>query len=279
MTPLRALLLPLGLALPGLASRAAEAQGVRARSADYLFITTVGDARAIWLNPAGLGVVPVASIMAELVLDRVTTGELRVSQWSAGLGSRGLSFGYKRDRIPGEDDTQTFRVALGLPFTRGALGGSFTFYDSDRTQRGLDLGVLYHPLRSVTVGGVTRHIGRPEVRGVRLPLTAVAGVAWAPVGPPLQFAGEALFVEGLDGADAEVQYRAGAMVTASIRLPVSGFAAVDLGSGLSLDRWAVGIALGGAYQGIAVASGDDLPRLERLSATGLARRVLGGRGR
>ena len=52
------------------------------RSLDYLFAATANDARAIWVNPAGLAIVSEASIMAELVVHRSPDADLRLSQLS-----------------------------------------------------------------------------------------------------------------------------------------------------------------------------------------------------
>ncbi len=136
------------------------AQAVPARSADYLFLATASDARATWVNPAGPATAPTASIAAELVFDRQETENVRLAQWTGGFSSRGISFGYQRDQIPGDEANQAFRVGAALPFRRGAVGLAFTFYDSDQTERALDLGLRYRALRQVELGAVLRNIGR-----------------------------------------------------------------------------------------------------------------------
>jgi hypothetical protein len=61
-----------------------RAQLAAPRSASYLFSANVEDARALWINPAGLGVLPIASIYAEVAADRPATGEGRdTGGWAA----------------------------------------------------------------------------------------------------------------------------------------------------------------------------------------------------
>ncbi|MGD8869500.1 MAG: hypothetical protein PVI01_17920, partial [Gemmatimonadales bacterium] len=105
-----------------------EAQAVRSRSADYLFAASANDVRALWVNPAGLAVRSVASVMAEFALDFPPDTNARFAQWSAGFTSRGLSVGYQRDRFAEDPNTGTLRFGLAFPFRKGAVGASFSFY-------------------------------------------------------------------------------------------------------------------------------------------------------
>lgn len=249
-------------------------QAVAPRSLDYLFLATVSDARAIWVNPAGPATVPTASVLGELVFDRAETENARLAQWTAGLSSRGISFAYQRDRILNDEANQAFRVAAALPFRRGGVGIAFTFYNSDETTRGVDLGVRYRALREVELGAVIRHVGRPVVRTVELPLTFALGGGWYPIPSVLEIAGETSFAErsGVSGYD--VTYRLGANVVArTSRVPVGAFAAFELG-GEGSDRWALGIQVGGLYRGLLAVSGAGSASVNRMSLTGLAIRAL-----
>src|SRR5216110_2091098 len=81
------------------------------RATGYLFPTDVHDARAIWVNPAGLGVAREASVYAELgVSDPGARGRLR--QINAGFNSRGLSLGYQRDILDNGVRGTTLRLGL-----------------------------------------------------------------------------------------------------------------------------------------------------------------------
>ncbi len=263
--------------LTALWSVPAAGQAIPARSADYLFIATAEDVRAIWLNPAGLASTQTSSLMAEFVIDSELTGDARLGQWSAGLSSRGLAFAYQRDRFPDTTDTDAFRIATGFPFPRGSMGLSVTFYRSDNTQRGLDFGFRYHPAPPLGLAAVVRHVGRPGVRGERLPVTGILGAGWWALPPILQFAGEVQIAERAGRSGTDVVYRFGTQIAARTRLPVRAFAAFDVDGDFSVDRWALGVSLGGPYRGAVVASGDGSAAVNRVSLTGLAVRDLGRR--
>src|SRR2546421_2380746 len=97
-------------------------QVVPNRATAYLHPTDVRDARAIWVNPAGLAVQREASIYAELdVSNPGSRGQLR--QINAGFNARGLSLGYQRDVLDAGARGHTYR--LGLAGASGGLAAGF----------------------------------------------------------------------------------------------------------------------------------------------------------
>ena len=88
-----------------LAPSALAAQAGTPLSAAYAFVASVDDTRALWVNPGGLAAVPEYSLAGGFVLDRFATGSFRLAQWSLGFNSRGLAFGYQRDRLPDDPFT------------------------------------------------------------------------------------------------------------------------------------------------------------------------------
>jgi hypothetical protein len=263
----------------------ASAQAVRARSADYLFLSTASDARAIWVNPAGPVARPAASITAEFVLDRKETEDVRLAQWSAGFSSRGISFAYQRDRVPDQEASQAFRIGAALPFRRGAVGVAFTFYNTDETTRGVDLGLRYRPTPRIDLGAVLLNLGRPRVGSVaafspaapKSPVTIGLGAGWSILPAILEIAGEAKVAERVGRSGYDVSYRLGTSLNANTRLPVGAFAAFDLESDFVVDRWALGISVGGPYRAILVSSGAGSASVNRVSLTGIALRELAQR--
>ena len=143
------------------------------RSQDYLFISDVDDARAAWVNPAGLGWIPEASVMGEMVLDR-STGSLRLGQYTAGLNSHGLALAYERDRSVPDSSMGIARLALGVPLGRGAIGASFTTYGSHHNT-GFELGVRYRLLAELDGAVGLRNLVHPVLRATPQPAVAVAG--------------------------------------------------------------------------------------------------------
>ena len=276
----------IGTAAACLATQVAAGQSVRPRSGDYEFASTVHDIRALWVNPAGLGIVADASIMAELTLERPLGGDLRLAQWSAGFNRWGLAIGYQRDRFSEDSNTGTLRFGLALPFRRGAAGAAFSFYSgnaldtADTRDMGLDLGFQYRLLAPVNLGIVVRNIGRPDLRDSRAPITGAVSLALRALPQHVLVAGEVLAAERLLESGYEVSYRAGMQLSTGGRRPFTLITAVDLGRGLAFDRWLVGVAVGGPDRVAALASGgfqSPNDRLDRVSLGGVSSRTLGAR--
>ena len=170
----------------------AHAQVAPNRAASYLVATAVTDARALWVNPAGLAARPEASVLLDLtVVQPGATG--RLGQVTAGFNARGLSFGYQRDNFPNGVHGHTYK--LGLASGSGGFSGgvALALYGGGTGGggSGWDLGFRYDWLSTVTVGGVIRNIGQPTVRGVRQNATAVPAVTVRPLGSILALSAQA----------------------------------------------------------------------------------------
>ncbi len=255
----------------------ALAQQAAPRSQDYLFISAVDDARAAWVNPAGLGWIPEASVMAEAVLDR-STGSLRLGQYTVGLNSRGLALSYERDRSTPDSSIGITRIALGVPMGRGAIGASFSTYGSIHST-GYDLGVRYRLLAGLDGAAVLRNLGRPVLNGVRQPVVGVAGATWS-LGHAAQVSAEGLAAERLGVSGYDVSYRAGVVVRAVRPWPVALHAVADVASDGTVGGWAVAVVLGsldyvGAVTGATPTVGLGAP--QQFSAFGVATRRAFGR--
>jgi hypothetical protein len=257
-----------------LPSAAALAQAAP-RSQDYLFISAVDDARAAWVNPAGLGWLPEASVMAEMVLDR-SGGPLRLGQYTVGLNSRGLALSYERDRSTPDSSIGVTRIALGVPIGRGTIGASFSTYGSIHNT-GYDLGVRYRLLAGLDAAGVLRDVGRPVLHGVRQPVVGVAGATWS-LGRTAEISAEALAAERLAASGYDVSYRAGIVVRAVQPWPFALHALADVASDGTVHGWAVAVMLGGLDRVGMVAGatpGTGLEAPQQFSAVGVAtRRVI-----
>ncbi len=256
------------------------AQGVSGRSQDYLFLTNVADVRALWVNPAGLALVPEASILGELTFERLS-GDLRVEQYAVGFNSRGISFGYQRNRLVGEKPVSTLRTGFGFPFRGGSLGVTLSRYRQDSTRSfGADFGLIYVPRVAVQLGLVVRHLGRPTVRGADLPVTTV-GAAQMTLSV-IQLTWETAAAERLEPGDSgfDFTHRGGVRLALWKQLPVMLIAAVDLGSNVRIDRLNLGFSIGGARQLTSIGSAvprNNAPVFEHFSATFVAAQPLSGR--
>jgi hypothetical protein len=266
----RPTLLALGFLIA--ASVDSAGQAVRSRSADYLFTATVDDVRSLWVNPAGLGIVPETSILAELVFAMPEGSDTRVSQWTVGFNARGISVGFQRDRLLSDSANQALRLGFSRPFRGGAIGVAMTSHGSGISDQGWDGGVRLSILRPVAMALVVRNIGRPRVRAQITPISGVVGVAWNGIGGLVQLSTEALITERIATHGYDTSYRTGIQLSTPIPLPIRGFAVATTDGSLSVARWTFGLAVGGLRRAgiVATLPNETESDVDLLSVHGLA---------
>lgn len=253
-------------------SRLSAQQVASNRATAYLHPTDVRDARALWVNPAGLAVLREASVYAELaVSDPGAKGRLR--QIDAGFNARGLSLGYQRDILDDGARGHTYRIGLAGSAAGLAAGFAVAHYRGDGpSATGWDIGASYSWMRGLTVGGVIANLGQPVVRGLRQPLTYVPGFTWypAPV-PSLGFSSHARIT-----ADSVAAYAFGVSWQQSQsrgRWPLGLIVRLDTDGGLRRGAFSLGLSLGNQDRLGAVASAPgDASRVDAVSVYGVASR-------
>ena len=243
------------------------------RANTYLFPTDVHDARAIWVNPAGLGVAREASVYAELgVSDPGARGRLR--QINAGFNSRGLSLGYQRDILDNGVRGTTLRLGLAGGAQGLAAGFDVARYSgSGANATGWDIGVSYTALSQLTVGAVAANLGQPIVRGLRQRFTFIPGLTWHP-GPVPAIA---LSTNARITRDSIESYAFGLgwrTASTSSRWPIEIIARMDTDKGLRRGGFALGLSIGGENRFGAIASAPgDVSQIDGVSVYGLVARV------
>jgi hypothetical protein len=262
-------------------SSPALAQRSEPRSRDYLFITGVDDARATWVNPAGLGWIPEASVLGEVLVDR-SSGSLRLDQYTLGLNSRGLGLSYMRDRSRDTVSVGVVRLALGVPLGAGAIGAAYAVYTKTH-QQGFDLGLRYPVLSGLDVGVVVRDISRPDpAPGEPLkPISTVAGATWSVIPHQVNISAEAIAVERPGPTSGfDMAYRGGFTVSTGGRRPLTLITAAQVDHQGSLRQWSLGLMIGGLDRAGVVAGAlpmTGLGSVDRFSAVGVASRRPGMR--
>jgi hypothetical protein len=259
--------------LTAILSTPLSAQEIIPRSSTYLFSANVEDARALWINPAGLGILPLATIYAEAAGGRAAGGgDWGLRQYSFGLHSRNLAVSYQKDRFATGGSDGTWRVGAAFPLAvRMAIGTAVTFTSPERT---IDLGLRFSPARPLDVGLVVRNIGRPTVRGVPQPISTTAGMAWRLARGRIGIQADAVATERRPLSGYDTYYRGGALFVLPGRQPVSFLTALDFDSDLRVSRLSVGIAFGLQAQLLAV--GTTLPgsgsstEIQSFNVTGVA---------
>ena len=255
----------------GASGRPAVAQQVAPnRATAYLFTTDVHDARAIWLNPAGLGVLREASIYAEAsVGDPGSRGKLR--QLNAGFNSRGISFGYQHDVLDDGLKGNTYRLGLAGGSGGLAVGADLTRYTGSGAKgTGWDVGVTYVPTPPLDVGLVVTNIGQPVVRGLQQRLTYIAGLTWTPI-PAFHVSSDARITP-----DSVASYAFGVSWTSGFGpsgWPLALLARLDTDGDLRRGAFAFGLSLGGRDRiGMVLTTPGDLSRVDQASLYGLSAR-------
>jgi hypothetical protein len=256
-------------------ARPAAQQVAPNRASAYLFTTDVHDARAIWLNPAGLGVLREASIYGEAsVGDPGSRGKLR--QLNLGFNSRGISFGYQHDVLDDGLKGNTYRLALAGGSGGLALGADVVRYTGGGAKgTGWDIGVTYVPTPPVNVGLVVTNIGQPVVRGLQQRLTYIAGLTWTPI-PAFHVSSDARITP-----DSVASYAFGVSWTSGFGptgWPLALLARLDTDRDLRRGAFAFGLSLGARDKvGLVLTTPGDLSRVDQASLYGLSSREATGR--
>jgi len=235
----------------------------------YLHPTDVSDARALWVNPAGLGHFPEASVHLDLTVgDPGAKGRLR--QLTLGLNSRGLSLGYQRDLFSSGRRGHTYK--LGYAAGRGGLAAGFAtaLYRGGTSGTGWDVGILYDWTPALSIGGVLQNIGQPVVRDSTLRLTYVPSAT-------LQLAGRQVVLSALSRltSDGVAGYGFGVRGTlrAGTSLPIGLLARLDTDRSLHRGSFAFGFSLGAADMAALVATTPaDVNGIDALSLYGVSTR-------
>lgn len=254
------------------------------RATTYLFPTDVRDARAIWVNPAGLGVQREASIYAELsVGDPGAKGRLR--QINAGFNARGLSLGYQRDMLDNGVRGHTYRFGLAGGAGGLAAGFAVAHYRGDGAKTtGWDLGASYAAAPGLTLGLVAANLGQPVVRSLKQRLTFIPGATWHPGPiPAFGFSTYARITPDSVAAYAfGISWRTSGITALGtpVRWPIEIIARLDTDGGLRRGAFALGLSIGGQDRFGAVASTPgDVSRIDGASVYGLSTREPAARRR
>ncbi len=258
-----------------------SAQVAANRATAYLHPTDVHDARALWVNPAGLAVVREASVYAELaVADPGAQGRLR--QINAGFNSSGLSFGYQRDIFDGGKRGHTYRLGIAGTSEGLAAGLAVAHYRGDTQGTSWDLGVTYAWRPALTVGGVIANVGQPVVRGLKQPLTFIPGATWRPLRAGEGGTTATLSAHARITSDSVASYAFGVAWQGggTGRLPVAVFARLDTDRGLRRGAFSIGLSIGGADRiGAVISTPGDVSGVDAASLYGLSTRTPGAKRR
>lgn len=229
------------------------------------------DARALWVNPAGLGIKQEASVYFDLtVADPGSLGQLR--QLNLGFNARGLAFGYQRDQFSGGTRGSTYKLGFGVGEGRLAVGLGAALYRGDTKGTGWDLGATYKAASSLVIAGVVGNLGEPTVRGLvqRVQYTASATLQVAP-----GFGFGALASANPSGMRA---YGVDVRADFDPGFPLGFIARLDTDQKLRRTQFALGFSIGSGNQvGLVATAPGDVSSVNDVTLYGLTSRVPTGR--
>jgi hypothetical protein len=261
--------------LPLLAAPA-HAQYRGPRSADYLLRTGVWGARALWVNPAGLGAVNAASLMLEMMVERDSGGGYPIAQYTVGFSSRGFSIGFRHDRFENGAGGNTWRFGLGRGAGRVGAGLAVSLYSGDDRKEDVDAALRYRLAAPLEIAVGVEHIGQPVVRDSSLWFGGWLGLGFNGFGGALQLAADVKASDRSDSTGVLMAYRGGLRLQTRGSIPVGLFGVLDVNQDFRIDRLVAGISVGLPYQALLVGSGaqrNGTTYVETISLTGIASRT------
>ena len=189
MTLRRALVLAGGLAA-GAAVRPAVAQVLPAQSARYLLTTDAVDARALWVNPAGLARAVEASVGADLTADRFFPGGAQISEYGLSLAGRGIAAAWEHERVPRLGSLNVYAVGIGLGDEQFSAGTTRRWYSGFARASAWDAAARVSSFDGTQWSLVVRNVGSPRLADSTYWATLVPGAAVSLFKGVLQARGE-----------------------------------------------------------------------------------------
>jgi len=198
VTARRALALAVHLAVWGWAGpRLAAAQAVLvplepAQPARYLLTADVADARALWVNPAGLARQVEASLGADVTADRFASGSAaRLSQYGATIANRGIAAGWVHDLYPNGPPLNTYAVGIGLGDERLSAGATRRWFAGALKGSSWDVAARGASRDGTQLSLVARNLGSPRLNdSTFLGATLVPGALISVLAGRLRVAGD-----------------------------------------------------------------------------------------
>ena len=245
----RALALAVHLAAAAcLVPRLASSQAVRvpfepAQPARYLLTTDVADARALWVNPAGLVRQVEASLGADLTADRFGPGSApQLSQYGVTIANRGIGAGWVHDRYPRGPSLNTYAVGIGLGDERFSAGLTRRWFAGALKGSSWDVAARVGSGDGTQLSLVGRNLGSPRLNdSTFLGATLVPGALISVLGGRLRVAGE-WEVATRRSQSQEIRFGGTLAVAAGVALSLRA----DLSPSFQRRGFAIGLTLDGS---------------------------------
>ena len=187
----RALALASGLVWWAMAgAQPAAGQVLPAQPDRYLLTTEASDARALWVNPAGLARVPEASIGADLTLDRFFPGGTQLSQYGLSLAGHGIAASWIHERFPPGQALNAYAVGIGLGDEQFSAGTTRRWFSGAAKGSAFDAAFRVSSADGTQLSLVARNIGSPRLLDSTYWATLVPGALVSLLKGTVQVGGE-----------------------------------------------------------------------------------------
>ena len=161
-----------------LLSGSAAAQSFTAQPQLYLLTTDAFDARALWIQPAGLAAIREASVSG--FFTTATQRGQGPTQYGLSLASGGLGLSWQHDRLGNGASDNQWAIGLGVGNQTVKVGVARRWIrGANANDAALDLGMRITPRPSVLLSLAWRDIGSPVVRDTVVRAVLVPGAALA----------------------------------------------------------------------------------------------------
>lgn len=211
---------------------------------DYRFVSDLGYASGVWVNPAASGFSRRNQLLGHATWNRPEAQSWSLSQFLISLQWSIVGFGYRHDEFDelegGYSQGDAYTLSAGFASSRSGIGVSRIWRTVGPAEGSWEIGwLLTSP--QVTAGLVWRDIGSADVRGIRRRERLVGGLSYVAVPDRLRLSLQADFLTG----DAEFDaFRIGGRYTL-VRSTVGTIRVLDA---MLLADWAGD----GDFQGLAV---------------------------
>ena len=185
------------------------AQVIPAQPARYLLTTDASDARALWVNPAGLARLPEASIGADLTEDHFFPGGARLSQYGLSLAGHGIAGSWFHERFPPGQSLNAYAVGIGLGDEQFSAGTARRWYSGATAGSAWDAATRVTVAYGAQLSLVARNLGSPRLFDSTYWATLVPGASVSLFAGALHLGGE---WEVAPHAWRSIAYRAGGSV-------------------------------------------------------------------
>lgn len=223
----------------------------------YQFVSDVGGATALWVNPGALAFQRQLDVVGHVTWNRPEEGDWSAGQYLLGLHVKVLGLGYRHDEFaPPRSVAQgdAYTLALGYASEGTGIGVSRTWHrGGDPHDGSWELGLAYQAGPQVSVGLVWRDLGDPAARDTVRPERLVGALTFRPTGTNLSISAQADF---LTGPDDFRDFRIGGTFRLLPTLQALAVAAWD-GDGDFHGIWFGGRVVFGSAVGVGVAGLDS----------------------